>query len=182
MKIIFITLLFFAQTWVALGQTMYQTTEGHIVMVAEINGEQVVAESHKLILMLDYNTKEISGKLDTKTIDTGIGYLNEQISNADGEELMISFSGFIPVDDFISKPHAPISFNWPLKVTVGSRAFEIILSGNLKHFNGGEAIACMLSAIGEVSTTEVGLKSILPEISDILKVQFTQVILRKNEL
>ena len=182
MKIIFITLLFFAQTWVAVGQSLYRTTEGHIVMVAEIKDEQVIAESHKLFLFLDYNTKEISGKLDTKTIDTGIGYLNEQISNVAGEESVISFAGKIPVEDFIIQPHLPISFSWPLKVIVGSRAFEVILSGNLKHFNGGEAIACMLSAIGEVSTTEVGLKSILPEISEILKVQFTQVILRKNEL
>ncbi|SMG13964.1 hypothetical protein SAMN05661096_00640 [Marivirga sericea] len=182
MKIIFITLLFFAQTWVAVGQSLYRTTEGHIVMVAEINNERIIAESHKLFLFLDYNTKEISGKLELKTIDTGIGYLNEQISNADGEELIISFSGFIPVEDFISKPHAPISFNWPLKVTAGESTFQIVLSGNLKHFNGGEAIACMLSATGEVSTTEVGLKSMLPEISEILKIQFTQVILRKNEL
>lgn len=50
MKIIFITLLFFAQTWVAEGQSMYQTTEGHIVMVAEINNERIIAESHKLFL------------------------------------------------------------------------------------------------------------------------------------
>ena len=160
MKIIFITLLFFAQTWVAVGQSLYRTTEGHIVMVAEIIDEQVIAESHKLFLFLDYNTKEISGKLDLKTIDTG----------------------FIPVDDFISKPHAPISFNWPLKVTAGERTFQIILSGNLKHFNGGEAIACMLSATGDVDTNEVGLKSILPEIGKTLKIHFTQVILRKNKL
>ena len=147
-------------------------------MVAEINNERIIAESHKLFLFLDYNTKEISGKLELKTIDTGIGYLNEQISNAD----IISFSGFIPVDDFISKPHAPISFNWPLKVTAGESTFQIVLSGNLKHFNGGEAIACMLSATGDVNTTEIGLKSILPEIGETLKLQFTQVILRKNKL
>ncbi|MEQ9169451.1 MAG: hypothetical protein RIE55_00335 [Marinoscillum sp.] len=161
---------------------MYQTTKGHIVIVAEINDERIIAESHKLFLLLDYNTKEISGKLDLKTIDTGIGYLNEQISNAAGEESVISFTGMIPVEDFISQPHLPISFSWPLKVIVGSRAFEVILSGSLNHFNGGEAIACMLSATGEVATTEIGLKTMLPEISEILKVQFTQVILRKNEL
>ncbi|WP_375580157.1 hypothetical protein ABWH96_03595 [Marivirga tractuosa] len=182
MKIIFITLLFFAQTWVAVGQSLYRTTEGHIVMVAEIIDEQVIAESHKLFLFLDYNTKEISGKLDLKTIDTGIDYLNEEISKAEDEEMTVSFSGFIPVDDFISKPHAPISFNWPLKVTAGERTFQIILSGNLKHFNGGEAIACMLSATGDVDTNEVGLKSILPEIGKTLKIHFTQVILRKNKL
>lgn len=179
---LFIVLLFFTQTWVVLGQTMYQTTEGHIVMVAEINNERIIAESHKLFLLSDYNTKEISGKLDLKTIVTGIGYLNEQISKAEDEEMTISFSGFIPVDDFISQPHASISFNWPLKVTAGERTFELILSGSLKHFNGGEAIACMLSATGEVSTTLVGLKIILPEIGETLKVQFTQVIPRKNEL
>ena len=181
MKIIFITLLFFAQTWVAVGQSLYRTPEGHIVMVSEINNERIIAESHKLFLLLDYNTKEISGKLNLKSIDTGIGYLNEQIGKAEDEEMTISFSGFIPVDDFITQPHLPISFNWPLKVIVGSRAFEVILSGNLKHFNGGEAIACMLSATGDVDTNEIGLKSILPEIGKTLKIQFTQVILRKNE-
>ena len=181
MKIIFITLLFIAQARIAVGQSMYRTTEGHIVMVSEINNERIIAESHKLFLMMDYNTKEISGKLDLKSIDTGIGYLNEEISKAEDEEMTISFSGFIPVDDFISQPHAPISFNWPLKVAAGKRTFEIVLSGNLKHFNGGEAIACMLSATGDVDTNEIGPKSILPEIGKTLKIQFAQVILRKNE-
>jgi len=182
MKLLFITLLFFTQTWFVLGQTMYQTTEGHIVMVTEINNERIIAESHKLFLLLDYDTKEISGKLNLKTIDTGIGYLNEQIGKAEDEEMTISFSGFIPVDDFISQPHAPISFNWPLKVTAGERTFEIVLSGNLKHFNGGEAITCMLNATGDVDTTEIGLKTILSELGETLKVQFTQVILSKNKL
>lgn len=175
-------LLFFGPTWLAVGQSLYRTTEGHIVMVAEIDDEKIIAESHKLFLVLDYNTKEISGRLNIKTMNTGIGYLNEQINNVADEESLISFTGMIPAEDFISQPHLPISFSWPLKVIVGSRTFEVILSGNLKHFNGGEAIACRLSATGDVDTNEIGLKSILPEIGKTLKIQFTQVILRKNEL
>ena len=86
------------------------------------------------------------------------------------------------MDDFISQSHSPISFNWPIKIITGEREFQVVMNATLKHFNGGESIACLLSATGDFSTKEVGLASFIPGISEVLKVQFTQVILRKNTL
>ena len=81
MKIkLFILLLIAFNSFVVKGQTLYRTTEGHIVMVAEIYDEQVIAESHQLLIQLDYDTKEISGKLNLKSLDAGHELLSEQIS------------------------------------------------------------------------------------------------------
>ncbi|WP_245553379.1 hypothetical protein [Echinicola vietnamensis] len=90
MKIkLFILLLIVFNASIIKGQTLYRTTEGHIVMVAEEDEEQVIVESHQLLIQLDYDTKEISGLLNLKSLDVGNGFLSEQIS----------------------QPHSPITFN-----------------------------------------------------------------------
>ncbi|MEC7753729.1 MAG: hypothetical protein VYB44_06840 [Bacteroidota bacterium] len=183
MKIkLFILLLIAFNSFMIKGQTLYRTTEGHIVMVAEVDDEQVIVESHQLLIQLDYDTKEISGKLNLKSLDVGNGFLSEQISQLAKDASRITFYGRIPVDDFISQPHSPISFNWPIKIITDEREFQVVMNATLKHFNGGESIACLLSATGDFSTKEVGLASFIPGVSEVLKVQFTQVILRKNTL
>lgn len=183
MKIkLFILLLIAFDSFMIKGQTLYRTTEGHIVIVAEIDDEQVIAESHQLLIQLNYDTKEISGQLNLKSLDVGYEFLNEQISQLANDGSIVSFSGRVPVDDFISQPHLPISFNWPLTITIGEREFQVVMNATLKHFNGGESIACLLSATGDFSAKEMGLKSFITGISEGLKVQFTQVILRKNTL
>ena len=64
---------------------------------------------------------------------------------------------------------------------IDNKSYEISLKGTLTHFNGGKAIACMLGASGDLSSDMIGLKKMYPELSDVVKVQFTQTILRKNE-
>ncbi|MEZ4945081.1 MAG: hypothetical protein R2804_06110 [Cyclobacteriaceae bacterium] len=160
------------------GQPTYKTVEGHIVLIGEIDQKRVVAESHKLYIQLDYKTKEVFGRLDLKSIDTGIEHLNKLLKESE-EPLWVSFSGTIPVEDFISLPHKPIVFKWPVTMTLGNNNFDITLNTTLTHFNGGEAYACMLSASGDILAGRTSLPDEIPGLGNLLKIQFTQVILRR---
>lgn len=177
----FITLLFLftiSSVLVSHCQPTYKTVEGHIVMIGEIDDQQVLAESHQLYIQLDYKTKEVSGRLNLKSADTGMEYLNKLLEESE-EPLSVSFSGIIPVEDFISTPHQPIMFEWPVIMTIGNTSADVTLSTVLTHFNGGETYACMLSASGDISTGQTGLINKISGLGDFIKIQFTQVILRR---
>ncbi|HNP19757.1 MAG TPA: hypothetical protein PKL31_15065 [Fulvivirga sp.] len=179
---IIISILFFISISAVHSQSEYKTIEGHIILIGEVNEQKILAESHKLSIILDYATKEISGNLDLKTLKTGVEYLDKQIQNIADKSRQIYFSGTIPIDDFITQPHLPISFNWPVILIVEGRKHEISLTGTLTHFNGGKAFACLLGASADLSSEMIGLKKIKPDLNDFIKVQFTQTILRNNDL
>ncbi len=178
---IFISVIAFLSAMVVQAQTIYRTTEGHIILIGEQKDQKIIAESHKLFILLDYKTMEVSGTLDLKTLVTGVEYLEKRLKDIEAERSQITFSGTIPIDNFIDQPHLPVSFNWPVKLMIDNKSYEISLKGTLTHFNGGKAIACMLGASGDLSSDMIGLKKMYPELSDVVKVQFTQTILRKNE-
>ncbi|HAI39557.1 MAG TPA: hypothetical protein DCM40_16335, partial [Maribacter sp.] len=73
------------------------------------------AESHKLALYLDYDSKVVSGVLDLKTLSTNNPEIKAMLA---GEEdpLMLRFTGTVPSVDFLSKRHDPIDFNWLIDV------------------------------------------------------------------
>lgn len=180
--IIFIIVIVFHSISMAHAQSTYRASRGHVIIVGEIGNQRVIAEGDGLSILLDYTTKAVSGRLNLKTMNTGLGSLDERISKQEDEATLVSFSGVIPVDDFITQPHLPVSFELPLTVTMGSKTFKVILTGTLRHFDGGNSIACILGASGEVPTEKTGLKESLPELSEVVKIEFSQVVLRKKEL
>lgn len=163
------------------GQPTYKTVEGHIVMIGEVDQKRVVAESHKLYIQLDYKTKEVLGRLDLKSLDIGIDSLNKWIKDRE-EPLLVSFSGVIPVEDFISQSHSPVKFKWPVRVEVANGNYDMMLDAVLTHFNGGGSYACLLSASGNMMVYQLSLGDKVRKLTEQLRVQFTQVILRKNKL
>jgi len=163
------------------AQNSYKTLEGHIVFIGVVDNKQVMAESHELSIRLDYKTKEVSGRLDLKSLDTGIDSLNKWIRDRE-EPLLVSLSGVIPVEDFISQSHSPVKFKWPVQVTVANVNYDITFDAVLTHFNGGTAYACLLSASGKMKVSQLSLGDKAIKLTEQLSVQFTQVILRKNEL
>ena len=180
--IILATVIVFHSIAMAHAQSTYRASRGHVIMVGEIGNQRVIAEGDAVSILLNYTTKEVSGRLNLKTMNTGLVPLNERISKQEDEAMLVSFSGVIPVDNFITQPHLPVSFELPLTVTMGSKTFKVILTGTLKHFDGGNSIACILSASGDVSTEQTGLKQSFPELSEVVKIEFNQIVLRKKEL
>ena len=59
------------------AQKIYTTEEGHIMMMTLVNDKPVKAESHKLALYLDYDSKVVNGVLDLKTLSTDIPEIKE---------------------------------------------------------------------------------------------------------
>ncbi len=178
MKIKYILLIIFIVNNIGLNaQKIYTTSEGHIMLASSINDKMVKAESHHLTLYLDYTTKEVKGVLDLKTLFTENDILNSAIKDSN-QPLKLHFTGTIPIIDFMKKDHEPFSFNWIITITYQNKSFKAQLKSLIQHIEEGRAISCLLSARGEVDISNTGLQNILPDIDNILQIQFSQLLLR----
>ncbi len=159
------------------SQTTYMTKKGHLKMIAKIDGKTVVAESHKLYVNLDYINKKINGTLDLKSLITDIPELKKYLKEAE-QPLLISFSGTIPPDDFMAQPHQPLIFNWQININFQDKNFKVILKTTLQHIKEGSTFSCRLNAMGKIFANEMNLNKIIPNIDNIIEIQFVQFILK----
>lgn len=161
----------------AYGQKVYKTEEGHIMMMAMVDSVPIQAESHKLALYLDYDTKVVNGILDLKSLSTDSPEINAILQTKEGP-LKLRFTGIIPSDDFLSKQHEPINFNWVVTVTYKDNVYKSVFKATLTHFDQGTTISCLISARGQVLTSDTGLNDLLPRLDKTLEVQFAQLVLK----
>jgi hypothetical protein len=159
------------------SQTNYMTKNGHLKMVSKVNNQQVALETHKLSVFLDYTTKQMNGTMDLRTLVTEIPELNNYLKNAE-QPLLVQFSGVIPANDFMSQPHEPLVFNWLVNVTFQNKSFEVVFKSTLEHIEEGSFFSCRLSTFGEVQTSTLGLEDLIPNLDEIIELQFIQVVLR----
>ena len=153
------------------------TKRGHLKMVAKVNDEIVIAESHKLSVFLDYTTKQIRGTLDLKSLVSEIPEIKKYLEEAE-QPLIVNFSGTIPSDDFMSQPHQPLNFDWEITVDFQGEKFKIVLKTTLQHIEEGSSFSCRLNAMGNISTYKIGLNKIMSDINKTIEIQFVQFILR----
>lgn len=158
------------------AQTNYSTKKGHVKFVTKLKNQPINAESHKLILHLDYDAKEVHGSLDLKSIISDNGELNDLL-NTD-QPLIVRFSGTIPANDFMNHPHETLEFNWLLNVSFQNKDFEFIFKTSLDHIEEGSNFACRLSAMGTVLTGDIELSKTLPNLNESIEIQFVQLILK----
>jgi len=159
------------------AQKIYTTSEGHLMLASSINNKMVKAESHHLSLYLNYTTKIVKGVIDLKTLFTQNDIINSVIKDSD-QPLELQFTGTIPIIDFMKKDHEPFSFNWIITITYQNKSYKAQLKSLIQHVNDGPAISCLLSARGEVDISNTGLQNIIPDIDNILEIQFSQLLLR----
>ena len=159
------------------AQKIYTTEEGHIMMMTLVDDKPVKAESHKLALYLDYDSKVVNGVLDLKTLSTDIPEINT-ILQEEEEPLMLRFTGTIPSEDFLSKQHDPILFNWLVSVTYKDKTYKSVFKTTLTHFDQGTTISCLISARGQVLVSDTGLDKLIQGLDKTLEVQFAQLVLR----
>jgi hypothetical protein len=174
----YIYILFFSMLVFQMqSQTNYMTKNGHLKMVSKVNNQQVALETHKLSVFLDYTTKQMNGTMDLRTLVTEIPELNNYLKNAE-QPLLVQFSGVIPANDFMSQPHEPLVFNWLVNVTFQNKSFEVVFKSTLEHIEEGSFFSCRLSTFGEVQTSTLGLEDLIPNLDEIIELQFIQVVLR----
>ncbi len=178
MKIKYILLVLFTVNYIGLNvQKIYTTSEGHLMLASSINNKMVKAESHHLSLYLNYTTKVVKGVIDLKTLFTQNDILNSAIKDSD-QPLELHFTGTIPIIDFMKKDHEPFSFNWIITITYQNKSYKAQLKSLIQHVDEGRAISCLLSARGEVDISNTGLQNIIPDIDNILEIQFSQLLLK----
>ncbi|MCF6169326.1 hypothetical protein [Lutibacter sp.] len=146
-------------------------------MATRINNKTVIVESHKLSVFLDYTTKQMRGTLDLNSLVTENSELKKYFKEAE-QPLIVNFSGTIPSDDFMSQPHQPLNFDWEMNVTFQDKKFKVILKTTLQHIEEGTLFSCRLNAMGNISTDNIGLNKVIPDINKTIEIQFVQFILR----
>jgi len=159
------------------AQKIYRTDEGHILMMTLVDDKPVKAESHKLALYLDYDSKVVNGVLDLKTLSTDNPAINTILKEQE-DPLMLRFTGTIPSQDFLSKRHDPINFNWVVTVTYQGKSYMSQFKATITHVEQGLAISCLISARGQVLVSDLGLYSLIQGLDKTIQVQFSQLVLR----
>ena len=170
-------IIYFISFYQSNAQKIYRTDEGHILMMTSVRNNPVKAESHKLALYLDYDSKVVNGVLDLKTLSTDIPEINT-ILQEEEEPLMLRFTGTIPSEDFLSKQHDPILFNWLVSVTYKDKTYKSVFKTTLTHFDQGTTISCLISARGQVLVSDTGLDKLIQGLDKTLEVQFAQLVLK----
>ncbi|WP_445735243.1 hypothetical protein [Mariniflexile sp.] len=159
------------------AQKIYTTEEGHIMMMTLVDDKPIKAESHKLALYLDYGSKVVNGALDLKTLSTDIPEVNSILQEQE-DPLMLRFTGAIPSQDFLSKRHDPINFNWLVDVTYQGKSFKSQFKTTITHIEQGVSMSCLISARGQVLVSDSGLDSLIQSLDKTIQVQFAQLVLK----
>lgn len=155
------------------AQKIFATNEGHIVMMSLVNGENVRADSHNLILTLDYTTKEVKGRLDLRTL------LSPNINFKETNNPMeVSFSGVIPVVDFMIPDHEPINFKWMLTITYQGKSYKTLFNATVSHAFNGLGVACLLTADGTMDISMTDIDKTIVGIDNNIQLQFSQLLIR----
>ena len=140
------------------AQKVYTTEEGHIMMMTLVDDKPIKAESHKLALYLDYDSKALLEQRE--------------------DPLILRFTGTIPSQDFLSKRHDPINFNWLIDVTYQGKSFKSQFKATITHIEQGVSMSCLISATGQLLVSNTGLDFLIEGIDDTIEVQFAQLVLR----
>ena len=159
------------------AQKVYTTEEGHIMMMTLVDDKPIKAESHKLALYLDYDSKVVNGVLDLKTLSTYSPKINALLEQRE-DPLILRFTGTIPSQDFLSKRHDPINFNWLIDVTYQGKSFKSQFKATITHIEQGINMSCLISATGQVLVSDTGLDSLMQGLDKTINVQFAQLVLK----
>jgi len=160
------------------AQKIYKTEGGHIEMMTLVNNKPVSAESHKLSLYLDYDSKVVNGALDLKTLSTEVTEINTILQEQEDPSLTLRFKGSIPSVDFLSKRHDPINFNWLVTVTYQGKSYNSQFKATITHMEQGFSMSCLISARGQFLVSDTGLGSLIEGIDKTIEVQFAQLVLK----
>lgn len=173
----FFLMVLFVGFFKANAQKIYRTGDGHMMMMTILDSLPVKAESHKLALYLDYNTKVLNGVLDLKSLSTDNLEINAMLAEEE-EPLILRFTGTILSEDFLSMRHDPISFNWLVTITYKGKSYQSSFKATVTHVEQGIKMSCLISARGQVLVEDTGLNSLVHGLDKTIEVQFSQLVLK----
>jgi len=157
------------------AQNIYSTTDGAIFIKAVINDSSVVARSHDLTILLDYETAEFSIKLDVSSLSTGVETMDNKLKNIDNKYIL--FKGKLGLNSINTEKHPPLNF--AVKGYILSDDDEdksINGDGSLIHVFG-DNYSCVLNLNFKFNWKEAGLDIDMPGLKDELQVKIIQTVL-----
>nr|NQU90271.1 hypothetical protein [Bacteroidota bacterium] len=159
------------------AQTTYRTVEGNIAITGEFKGERVVAQSSNLNFFLNYTTKVFVGKIDFKTLRTGVAFLDSLILS-DKNSMWVNFSGTIPDDDFITWNHPVLKLNVPITVNANNIQEQLVLVATIEHSKTSVTYVCHLYGFVGLNISQFNFG--VAGLKDTVNIQFDQLVLKRQ--
>jgi len=178
MKATLILVLFFISGYYSQAQTIYRTVEGNILIAGEYKGERVVAQSGNLKFFLNYTTKAFVGRIELKTLRTGVAFLDSLILSKK-DSVWVTFSGTIPDDDFIAWEHPVLKLNVPITVNANEIQKQFILVATIEHSKKPITYVCRLYGFVGLNTSQFNFG--IAGLKDDISVQFDQLVLKRQK-
>lgn len=177
MKVTLILVLFFVSVYYSQAQAIYRTVDGNIIITGEYKGKRVVAQNSNLKFLLNYTTKVFVGKVDLKTLRTGVAFLDSLIQNKK-ESVWVDFTGTIPDDDFITWEHPVLKLNVPITVNANNIQKQLILVATIEHSKKPITYVCRLYGFVGLNTSQFNFG--VAGLKDDINVQFDQLVLKRQ--
>lgn len=177
MRYISLILLFSIIIFSAEGQVTYSTINGHVVVVGVRDSTKIIAESHKMTILFNYEAAEMKAKLDLNTFDTGIDSLNNFLLS--GPEKVVTFNGKMGIKKIFTQSHPQQSFDIVGNLTLNAITIPIIFKATLTHLSNSNSIACMLTASSTIKLSDFSLHKVLPGFLESVDIQIVQAVLRR---
>jgi hypothetical protein len=156
------------------AQSVYITNQGYIMITGLYKGNTILAQSHKLNFILDYRTKEFTGRLSIRDLETGVETIDSLNKTNSLNNLL--FTGTIPNDDFITWSHPQLNMEVLVNVIINNVDQEVIMNATLDHFPASPSYVCILNGSMEIELPEYNIS--IDGITGKVKVQLINILLR----
>ena len=175
MKIITLFILLLFTSAKCFSQEYYRTFNGHVVITGEFNDTAFLAESHKLEINYNSRSQSISGKINLKSIISGIPYLDSLLVNSGST---ITITGNIPVD-FLTWEHKQYNLDVQLEIIMNGILAKTISKMKFTHTDKLTNYTCVMESTFNFDLTDFKIN--IPEkLNSKLNIQFLQLILRRG--
>jgi hypothetical protein len=154
---------------------MYKSKNGHVVITGQQNSVNVTGQSDQLLIVLNCESAEMSAKVDINTITTGIDLSDGLLGTINSTAF---FKGKMGADILRMEDPPPIHFDIDGILTLNSISRPMKINASLDRISDDEN-AGVLSGNLAISLNDFNLKGVMPDFSDILLIQFSQVLLRR---
>lgn len=154
---------------------MYRAKNGHIVISGKMDTTAVAAQSDQLLIVLNCEGAEMTARVDINTLSTGEDRFDSLLS-ASRETAF--FIGQIEVDIINSPGPLPIEFDIGGILTLNSTSRPMVIKARIDNIPDNQNAGMFLGEIA-ISLNDFNLRSKLPFLSDLLIIQFSQVLLKR---
>ena len=176
-KIILIIIFFSGILGNAFSQDdVYYTRSANLQINGEFDGKSLNATTRQLGITLDYETTEITLKLNLNNLSFDEDSLNQLIENNHFE---IEFKGTLSLEYINTDDHPPQKFKVEGWVEVGGEKKKIEGKGELHHIDQSDNFACMLGMTINLKLDDYNIQ--IPKMENEIEVVIKQALLKKDK-